>query len=124
MAAGWEAAGLLLGLASAAALLGAGTAGRRLALAGVGIWGVVMFLPTTVVHFFAGTVGVPLLILLAGVVLLTITLVPLRVRLPGHRQRRPRRPRSAQRSDPTGRTPPLGPLRPDPAQAAMPQPER
>jgi hypothetical protein len=82
MAAGWPAAGLLLGLASAAGLLVAGTTGRRLALAGVGIWGVVMFLPATVVHFFAGTVGVPVLILLTGVVLLTVTLVILRVRLP------------------------------------------
>jgi hypothetical protein len=82
MAAGWAAAGLLLGLASAVALLEAGTRGRRLALAGVGIWGVVMFLPATVVHFFAGTVGVPVMILLAGVVLLTVTLVLLGVRLP------------------------------------------
>jgi Predicted membrane protein (DUF2157) len=82
MAAGWEAAGLLLGLASAAGLLVAGTTGRRLALAGVGIFGVVMFLPATVVHFFAGTVGVPVLILLAGVVLLAVTLVLLGVRLP------------------------------------------
>jgi hypothetical protein len=82
MAAGWEAAGLLLGLASAVALLGAGMRGRRLALAGAGIWGVVMFLPATVVHFFAGTVGVPVLILLAGVVLLTVTMVLLGVRLP------------------------------------------
>jgi hypothetical protein len=41
-----------------------------------------MFLPATVVHFFAGTVGVPVLILLAGVVLLTVTMVLLGVRLP------------------------------------------
>jgi Predicted membrane protein (DUF2157) len=82
MAGGWEAAGLLLGLASAVGLLVAGTTGRRLALAGVGILGVVMFLPATVVHFFAGTVGVPVLILLAGVVLLTVTVVLLGVRLP------------------------------------------
>jgi hypothetical protein len=89
MAAGWEAAGLLLGLASAAGLLAVGTTGRRLALAGVGIWGVVMFLPATVVHFFAGTVGVPVLILLAGVVLLTVTLVLLGVRLPWSRAATP-----------------------------------
>ena len=82
VAAGRPAVGLLLGLASAVGLLVAGTAGRRLALAGVGILGVVMFLPATVVHFFAGTVGVPVLILLTGVVLLTVTLVVLRVRGP------------------------------------------
>jgi hypothetical protein len=78
----WEGAGLLFGLASAAGLLVAGTGGRRLALAVVGIAGVVMLLPATVIHFFAGTVGVPVLILLAGVVLLTITLVLLRWRQP------------------------------------------
>jgi hypothetical protein len=79
---GWEGAGLVFGLASAAGLLAAGTTGRRLALAAVGIIGVVMFLPATVIHFFAGTVGVPLLILLAGVVLVAVTLVLLRRRPP------------------------------------------
>jgi hypothetical protein len=77
-----RAAGLLLGLASAVGLLLVGMAARRLALAGVGIAGVVVFLPTKVVHFFAGTVGVPVLILLSGVALLAVTLVILRVRLP------------------------------------------
>jgi hypothetical protein len=48
----------VFGLASAAGLLVAGTGGRRLGLAVVGIVGVVMFLPATVVHFFAGTLGV------------------------------------------------------------------
>jgi hypothetical protein len=71
----WEGAGLVFGLASAAGLLVAGTTGRRLALAVVGILGVVMFLPATVLHFFAGTVGVPVLLLLAGVAMLAITLV-------------------------------------------------
>jgi len=79
---GWEGAGLVFGLASAAGLLVAGTGGRRLALAMVGIVGVVMFLPATVVYFFAGTVGVPVLVLLAGVGLLAITLVLLRRRPP------------------------------------------
>jgi hypothetical protein len=70
----WEGRGLVFGLASAAGLLVAGTTSRRLALAVVGIVGVVMFLPATVVYFFAGTVGVPVLLLLAVVVLLTIIL--------------------------------------------------
>ena len=78
----WEGAGLVFGLASAAGLLVAGTTGRRLALAVIGIMGVVMFLPATVIYFFAGTVGVPLLMLLAGVALLAITLVMLRRRQP------------------------------------------
>jgi hypothetical protein len=72
----------VFGLASAAGLLAAGTGGRRLALAAVGIIGVVMFLPATVVYFFADTVGVPVLLLLAGVVLLAITLVLLGRRPP------------------------------------------
>ncbi|HEY7605728.1 MAG TPA: hypothetical protein VID07_02995 [Actinomycetes bacterium] len=78
----WEGAGLVFGLASAAGLLAAGTTGRRLALAVVGIIGVVMFLPATVVHFFAGTVGVPVLLLLTGVVLLALTMTLLRWRPP------------------------------------------
>jgi hypothetical protein len=75
-------AGLVFGLASAAGLLGAGTTGHRLALAVVGIVGVVGFLPAMVVHFLAGTVGVPLLMLLIGVVLVAVALVLLRWRQP------------------------------------------
>jgi hypothetical protein len=86
----WEGAGLVFGLASAAGLLVAGTTGRRLGLAVVGIVGVVMFLPATVLHFFAGTVGVPVLLLLAGVVLLAVTLIMLRWRRPWPQVRPPR----------------------------------
>ncbi len=82
IAARWQGAGLVFGLASALGLLVAGTTGRRSVVAGVGIVGVLLFLPATVTHFFAGTVGVPVLILLAGAVLLAVTLVMLRVRLP------------------------------------------
>lgn len=82
VAGGWEGAGLLLGLGSTGALLAAGTTGRRMALAGVGIAGVIAFLPATVVHFLPGTVGVPVLILLTGAVLLAVTLVLLRMRPP------------------------------------------
>jgi hypothetical protein len=74
--------GPVFGPASVAGLLVTGTGGRRLALAVVGIVGVAMFLPATVIHFFAGTHGGPVLILLAGVVLLAITLVMLRWRRP------------------------------------------
>jgi hypothetical protein len=92
----WEWAGLVFGLASAAGLLVAGTGGRRLGLAVVGIVGVVMFLPATVVYFFAGTVGVPVLLLLAGVVLLAITLVLLRRRPIPRAQTTPSTPASKQ----------------------------
>jgi hypothetical protein len=88
---GWEGAGLVFGLASTTGLLVAGTTGRCLALVVVGIVGVVMFLPATVIYFFAGTVGVPVLLLLAGVVLLAVTLIMLRCRRPWP-QVRPRRP--------------------------------
>ena len=102
-AVGWEGAGLVFGLASAAGLLVAGTTGRRLALAAVGIMGVVLFLPATVIYFFAGTVGVPLLLLLAGVVLLAVTLVLLRWRQPWVRAtpRTPAGERPEQRSSPS-----------------------
>jgi hypothetical protein len=93
---GWEGAGLVFGLASAAGLLVAGTGGRRLALAVVGIVGVVMFLPATVVYYFAGTVGVPVLLLLAGVVLLAVTLVLLRWRPLPRAQATPSTPASKQ----------------------------
>jgi hypothetical protein len=93
---GWEGAGLVFGLASAAGLLVAGTGGRRLALAVVGIVGVVMFLPATVVYYFAGTVGVPVLLLLAGVVLLIVTLVLLRWRPLPRAQATPSTPASKQ----------------------------
>jgi hypothetical protein len=68
----WEAAGPVLGLASALALLLAGATGRRRVVAGIGIAGVFVFLPWTAVHFFAGTLGVPVVILLCGVVLLVV----------------------------------------------------
>jgi hypothetical protein len=70
-----EGGGPLFGLASALALLAAGTTGHRFALAGVGIAGVFMFLPWTVGYFFGGTVGVPVVILLSGVLLLALTLL-------------------------------------------------
>jgi hypothetical protein len=73
-----EGGGPLFGLASALALLVAGTAGHRFALAGVGVAGIFVFLPWTVGYFFADTVGVPVVILLCGVLLLAITLVMLR----------------------------------------------
>ncbi|HZD02033.1 MAG TPA: hypothetical protein VFA46_18125 [Actinomycetes bacterium] len=74
----WEAAGPVFGLASALALLVAGAAGRRRVVAGIGIAGVFVFLPWTVVHFFAGTLGVPVVILLCGVVLLVVAVMLLR----------------------------------------------
>jgi hypothetical protein len=73
-----EGGGPLLGLASALVLLAAGATGHRLVLAGAGIAGIFVFLPWTVDHFLADTVGVPAAILLSGVLLLGLTLVLLR----------------------------------------------
>jgi hypothetical protein len=73
-----EGGGPLLGLGSALVLLLLGATGHRLVLAGVGIVGVFVFLPWTVGHYFADTVGVPVAILLSGVLLLGLTLVLLR----------------------------------------------
>jgi hypothetical protein len=104
----WEGGGLVFGLASAVGLLVVGTTGRRLGLAVVGIIGVVLFLPATVLHFFAGTVEVPLLLLLAGMVLLAVTLALLRWRQPRGQATPPtpasRRPeeRSSPSESPTG----------------------
>jgi hypothetical protein len=104
----WEGAGLVFGLASAAGLLVAGTTGRRLALAVVGIIGVVMFLPATVLHFFAGTVGVPVLLLLAGMGLLAATLVLLGRRRPRAQATPPTPVSKRLRSGPARRTRPPG----------------
>jgi hypothetical protein len=98
----------VFGLASAAGLLVAGTTGRRSALAVVGIVGMVMFLPATVLHFFAGTVGVPVLLLLAGVVLLAVTLIMLRCRRHWPQVSHPGRPKGDPRSDLARPTPPPG----------------
>jgi hypothetical protein len=71
-------AGLLLGLATALALLVAGTVRRRFVPAAIGTVGVLMTLPPTIDRFFAGTVGVPFGILLSGLILLGMTVLILR----------------------------------------------
>jgi hypothetical protein len=73
-----QAAGLLFTLATALGLLAAGTVRRRFVMAAVGTAGVMMTLPATIDWFFAGTVSVPLGILLSGLILLAVTLLMLR----------------------------------------------
>jgi hypothetical protein len=77
--------GPLLGLAAAITLLGVGVATDRTPLTVVGLVGGFGYLPWTVGHFFAESLGVPLAILLCGVALLTVTLLVLR-RSSSHRQ--------------------------------------
>ena len=75
----------LLGLAAAITLLGVGVATDRTPLTVVGLVGGFGYLPWTVGHFFAESLGVPLAILLCGVALLTVMLLVLR-RSSSHRQ--------------------------------------
>lgn len=74
----WADAAPLLGLAAAAVLLAVGVATDRTPLTVVGLAGLFGYLPWTVGHFFADSLGVPLAILLCGIALLTVTLVVLR----------------------------------------------
>ena len=50
----------------------------RPVVAGVGVFGVLMFLPATIVTFFGDTVGVPVAFLLIGAVLLALAVRHLR----------------------------------------------
>ncbi|MDQ4093041.1 MAG: hypothetical protein M3143_06450 [Actinomycetota bacterium] len=75
---GWSDAAPLLGLAAATALVAVGVGTDRTPLTIVGLIGTFVYLPWTVGHFFADSVGVPLAMLLCGVALLAITLALLR----------------------------------------------
>jgi Predicted membrane protein (DUF2157) len=74
----WSDAGPLPGLAATIILLAVGVATDRPPLTVVGLAGGFGYLPWTVGHFFAESLGVPLAILLCGIALLTVTLVVLR----------------------------------------------
>jgi hypothetical protein len=73
----WSDAAPLLGLAAAVALLAVGVGTDRTPLTVVGLVGGFGYLPWTVGHFFADSLGVPLAMLLCGVALLSVTLVVL-----------------------------------------------
>jgi len=74
----WDGAGPVLGLVSALGLLAGGSRIHRLVLAVIGVAGVAVFLPWTVARFFAGALGVPVVILLSGLALIGLTLWLLR----------------------------------------------
>jgi hypothetical protein len=84
VAAGWMAvlpppdAAPLLGLAVAVVFVAVGIATVRTPLTVVGLVGGFGYLPWTIGHFFADSLGVPLAMLLCGVALLAVTLVVLR----------------------------------------------
>jgi hypothetical protein len=74
----WSDAAPLLGLAAAAVFVALGIATVRTPLIVVGLVGGFGYLPWTVGHFFADSLGVPLAMLLCGIALLAVTLVALR----------------------------------------------
>lgn len=74
----WSDAAPLLGLAASVVLLAGGVATDRTPLTIVGLAGGFGYLPWTIGHFFADSLGAPLAILLCGIALLGITLVVLR----------------------------------------------
>jgi hypothetical protein len=74
----WTGVGPVLGLVSALGLLAGGSRSHRLALGVIGVAGVGVFVPWTVAHFFADTIGVPMVILVSGLALLGLTLWLLR----------------------------------------------
>ncbi|PZS29631.1 MAG: hypothetical protein DLM61_12530 [Pseudonocardiales bacterium] len=74
----WPDAAPLLGLAAAAVFVAVGVATVRTPLTVVGLAGGFGYLPWTVGHFFADSLGVPLAMLLCGIALLAVTLVVLR----------------------------------------------
>lgn len=76
----WEGFGQLFGLATAAALLGLGAARGRFWLTGAGVVGLLVYVPSTATYYFADTIGVPVTLLLSGVVLLAAALYTFRHR--------------------------------------------
>ena len=74
----WSDAAPLLGLAAAVVLLVVGVGTDRTPLTVAGLVGGSGYLPWTVGHFFADSLGVPLAMLLCGIALLAVTLVVLR----------------------------------------------
>jgi hypothetical protein len=74
----WSDAAPLLGLAVAVVFVAVGIATVRTPLTVVGLVGGFGYLPWTIGHFFADSLGVPLAMLLCGIALLAVTLVVLR----------------------------------------------
>jgi len=80
--ASWADVAPVLGLASAAALLALGVTRRAFVVTGIGVIGIFVYLPWTAGHFFANTVGVPIILVASGVALLVVTLLLVRRRGP------------------------------------------
>jgi len=76
--ASWAHVAPVLGLVSAAALLALGVTRRTFVVTGIGVVGIFVYLPWTAGHFFANTLGVPIILVATGVALLVVTLLLLR----------------------------------------------
>lgn len=74
----WESVAPLLGLATAAALLAGGAALDEFLVTGVGVAGVFVFLPMSAAEYFGERIGVPVVLLAAGVLLIAVTVFLLR----------------------------------------------
>lgn len=74
----WESVAPLLGLATAAALLAGGAALDEFLVTGVGVAGVFVFLPMSGAEYFGERIGVPVVLLAAGVLLIAVTVFLLR----------------------------------------------
>jgi hypothetical protein len=74
----WSDAAPLLGLAATGVFIAVGVGTDRTPLTVVGLAGAFGYLPWTVGHFFSGSLGVPLAMLLCGIALLAATLLLLR----------------------------------------------
>ena len=73
MSASWHHAGVLFGLATAAALVAVGIHRDEFLLTGIGVVGAFVYLPVCIGVFFGGTIGVPAVMLVSGLALLALT---------------------------------------------------
>jgi hypothetical protein len=74
----WPGAAPLLGLGAATLFVAAGIATGRTPLSIAGLAGALGYLPWTVGYYFADSLGVPVALLLCGIVVLTVTMLALR----------------------------------------------
>lgn len=74
----WEDAAPVIGIATAVGLVAAGIALRERIVTAAGLCGVFIFLPWTAAQLFGETLGVPVIMLLAGLVVLAVTVALLR----------------------------------------------
>jgi hypothetical protein len=74
----WESVAPLLGLVTAAGLLAGGTVLKEFLVTGVGVAGVFVYLPMAAAEYFGETIGVPVVLLVTGVLLIGVMVALLR----------------------------------------------